>query len=377
MSLTLVEAAKLAANNGETKRAAVIAMFARESALLAALPYKNIQGNSYAYNREGALPGIAFRGVNESYTESTGIINPLQEALRICGGDLDVDMAILKTQGEGVRATHEQMKVKALTAEITRALIKGDSTSQPREFDGLQARITGAQKIDAGSTSGGDALSLAKLDELIDAVPEASALIMNKAMRRRLTAAARTTTVGGYITYSQDAFGRRVTRYNDVPILVTYPANDGTDPIAFDEANPGGGSAVGTSIYAVAFGDGLLSGIQNGMMDVRDLGEVQTWWSSTAAQPRGSGASPTPPWWRNPWPPPRRSRGSSPRARAAAPSRRSSSRSRMAASIAATAWSAYSAKWSRSTSSPTAAARPGPTSCRGACRRGPCCWVAR
>lgn len=276
MPLTLIEAAKLSATNGETKRAAVISMFARESAILAALPFEDIQGNAYSYNREGALPGVAFRGVNEAYVESVGVINPLVEALRIGGGDLDVDLAILKTQGEQVRATHEQMKAKALAAEITRVIIKGDSTSNPREFDGLQTRITGTQLIAAGATSGGDALSLAILDQAIDQTTNPSAIIATKAIRRLLTVAARTTTVGGFIGYTKDSFGRPVTTYNGLPIIVPYPDNGGTEPIGFNEANPGGGSAVGTSIYVVGFGDGLLRGIQNGIMEVRDLGEVQT-----------------------------------------------------------------------------------------------------
>lgn len=277
MSLTLVEAIKLAANNGEEKRAAVIAMFARASDLLMAVPFKDIQGNAYGYNREGALPSVAFRGVNESYTASTGIINPHTESLRICGGDLDVDAFILKTNGNGVRAAHENLKVKALAAEITRVLIKGDSESQPREFDGLQKRITGDQLIAAGTTDNGDALSLTKLDELIDAVPGITHLVMNKALRRRLTAASRSQAVGGHVSHDLDAFGRRVTVYNDIPILVPYSDNGGTEPLAFDEqgdvkGTPGGTSS--TSIYGVAFGDGLVTGLQSGMMDVRDLGEL-------------------------------------------------------------------------------------------------------
>lgn len=275
-ALTLVEASKLALNEGKTLRASVIAMFAKASDILMALPFKDIQGNAYQYNREGSLPGVAFRGVNEAYTASTGIINQLVEALRICGGDLDVDTFILRTQGEGVRASHEELKVKSIAAEVTRVLIKGDSTTNPREFDGLQNRITGAQLIEAGSTSGGDALSLAKLDELLDAVPNASALIMSKAVRRLLTAASRTTTIAGFVTYDKDAFGRRIAKYNDVPILVPYSDNGGTEPIAFDEACSGGGSSVGTSIYAVAFGDGLVTGLQSGPMMVRDLGELET-----------------------------------------------------------------------------------------------------
>jgi len=277
MSLTLVEAAKLMANGGETIRASVISMFARASDILMALPMKDIAGNAYAYNREGSLPAVAFRGVNESYTASTGTINPLVESLRICGGDLDVDTFIMRTGGSAVRAAHEEMKVKALAAELTRVIIKGDSATQPREFDGLQARLTGTQLIAAGTTDAGDALSLAKLDELVDAVTQPSALIMNRTIRRRLSAAARLATVGGYITYDLDAFGRRVTRYNDIPILVAYSDNGGTEPLLFDEegdilGTPGG--ATSTSIYCVGFGDGLVTGIQNGIMDVRDLGEL-------------------------------------------------------------------------------------------------------
>lgn len=277
MALTLVESAKIAANKGETVRASVIAMFARASDILMALPFRTIQGNAYSYNREGALPGVAFRGVNESYTASTGVINPLTESLRIAGGDLDVDNFLVDTHGPGIRAVHEELKVKALAAEITRAIIKGDSTSDAREFDGLQKRITGDQLIAAGTTDDGDALSLNKLDELIDAVTDPTHLIMNKALRRRLSAAARDTDVGGYVTFDVDAFGRRVMQYNEIPILVPYSDNGGDDPLDFDEqgdvkGTPGGSDS--SSIYCVSFGDARVTGIQSGPMDVRDLGEL-------------------------------------------------------------------------------------------------------
>lgn len=278
MSLTLVEASKIAANRGETVRASIIEEFARASDLLRVIPFRDIQGNAYSYNREGALPSVAFRGVNESYTESTGVVNPQTEALRIAGGDLDVDQFIIQTGGPGIREVHESLKIKALAAEMTRVVIKGDSETQPREFDGLQKRITGSQLIAAGTTDNGDALSLLKLDELIDAVAgDNKYLIMNKTMRRRLTAASRLQSVGGHVDFDKDAFGRRVTVYNDVPILVPYSDNGGTDPIDFTEQGDVGGTpggATSTSIYCVAFGDGLTSGIQSGMMQVRDLGEL-------------------------------------------------------------------------------------------------------
>ena len=274
MALTLFEAAKLMANQGQTIRGGIISMFAQSSDLLRVLPFKDILGNAYQSSREGSLPAVAFRGVNESYTPSTGVINPLVEALRIAGGELDVDTFLTKTGDGNVRGVHENLKVKALAAEMTRVIVKGDSTSDPREFDGLQLRITGDQLIEAGSTDGGDVLSLAKLDELIDTVPNPTHLLMNKAMRRRLTAAARLYTVGGFVTYALDDFGKRLTKYNDIPILVAYNENDGTDPIAFDEVGSGGSTATATSIYCLSLGDGLVTGIQNGVMDVRDLGEL-------------------------------------------------------------------------------------------------------
>jgi len=273
MALTLVEAAKL--NSGEVKRSAIIELFAQSSDILRTLPFDTIAGNALRYNREETLPGIGFRGVNEAYTESTGVINPLTEPLVIAGGDLDVDVFILETMGQDQRAVQEAMKVKALALRWSQALIKGDSSVDPRLFDGLQVRLTGTQKIQAGSTANGTALSLAVLDQAIDATDNPTHLIMNKTMRRRLSAAARTTTVGGYITYELDAFGRRVTKYNDLPILVVEQDNAGADILPFTEAATSG-NATASSIYVVSFGEGMLQGIQSGVMDVRDLGELQT-----------------------------------------------------------------------------------------------------
>jgi hypothetical protein len=281
-SLTLIEAAKIALNNGETKRAGIIATFARSSAWLGNLPFRTIPGNSYAYNQEGVLPGIAFRGINETYTASAGIVNPAAEALRVAGGDLTVDPALVKMFGTDVRSTHEILKAKALAAAITLKIIKGDSATEPREFDGLQMRIPlgSTQLVAAGTTDNGDALSLFKLDQLIGKVSGPNKqLWMNKAMIQRITQASRTYTVGGFVMWTPDAFGRQIPSYNGIPMVEPYPENDGTEPLAFDEAGDVGATPAGTSstsIYCVSLGDGYLSGIQNGVMDVRDLGEDQS-----------------------------------------------------------------------------------------------------
>jgi len=266
MALTILEASKL--NEGDTYLSGVIDKFAQSSDILLNLPFMEISGNALKYNIEETLPGIGFRGVNGSYTESTGIINPQTENLVIAGGDLDVDKFIVDTMGTEQRSVHEAMKIKALALAWTKTFIKGDSTTNPKEFDGLQARLTGDALIENHASAG--PLSLLKLDEAIDAVDEPTHILMSKAMRRRLTAAARDTTVGGTITYTQDEFGRQVTRYNDIPIMIVWKDNENNDILGFTE------SSSTTSIYVVSFRDGGITGIQNGAMDVRDMGELET-----------------------------------------------------------------------------------------------------
>lgn len=274
--MNLIEYAKTSFNRGEVQKAAVVEYFARASAWLGLLHFETIAGNAYGYNVEGALPGVAFRGINESFTASTGIVNPATEALRIAGGDLKFDNFLMRTMGDARRAHEENMKAKALAAAVTTKLVKGDSTSDPREFDGLQARITGSQLFgaDASATDGGDALSLAKLDEAIDAVPGANQIWLSKSLRRKFAVAARTSSLAGNINLEKDDFGRPQYTYAGLPLLVPYPENDGTEPLAYDETASTGPTATATSLYILNVGPGKVFGIQSAPMSVRRLGEM-------------------------------------------------------------------------------------------------------
>lgn len=273
MALTLIEAAKL--ETGDVIKQAIIELYAGSSDVLMNLPFENISGNAMKYNREASLPGVGFRGVNEGYTASTGVLNPLTEALVIAGGDLDVDKFIIDTMGANQRSVHEAMKIRALSLAWTMKFIKGDNQSDPREFDGLQTRITGAQKIAAGSTANGTPLSLDKLDEAIDQTLNPTHLLMSKAMARKLTTAARTPSVSGYVTYTKDAFGRRVMMYNDLPIITVDLDHTGASILDFTEAATSG-TATATSIYVLSLAEGGVQGLQNGGISVRDMGELQT-----------------------------------------------------------------------------------------------------
>lgn len=273
MALTLLESAKLM--SGDAYRAGVVELYAGSSDILTTLPFQDIAGNALKYNRESQLPGVGFRGVNEAYTPSTGVLNPITESLVIAGGELDVDSFIIKTQGEEQRNVHEKMKIRALGLSWTQKFIKGDSLSDPREFDGLQTRLIGNQKFQAGTTANGTALSLAVLDEGIRRTLYPTHLVMSSKMAIKFGAAARNPNVGGYITHQVGEFGNPIMYYNGLRILTVDLDNAGNEILPFTEAATSG-TATATSIYVVSMGDDGVNGLQNGSIDVRDLGELQT-----------------------------------------------------------------------------------------------------
>lgn len=272
-AMTLIEAAKI--NSGDVYRQGVIELYAGSSAILENLPFITIAGNAYKYNREAALPGVAFRGVNESYTASNGVLNPITEPLVISGGDLDVDRFIIATQGAQVRSTHEAMKLRALALSWTDTFFNGDTASDPRVYDGLKTRIVGSQKIQAGTTANGTPLSLAVLDEGIDQTLNPTHIIMNKTLARRMSAAARTYTIGGFISFDLNQFGQSVMSYNGLPIITVDLDDTGASILPFTEAATSGTSTA-TSVYIVSMRDDGVVGLQNSPPVVTDLGELPT-----------------------------------------------------------------------------------------------------
>jgi hypothetical protein len=238
------------------------------------LPFMEIAGNSYKYNQEGTLPGIAFRDINAGYTESTGVINKASEGLYILGGDSDIDKFLVATRGnlQDLRAIHTEMKAKALSLAFTKTFFKGDHGVNTLEFDGLEKRLTGAQVIDGKD----EEISLAMIDELIDAVEgEPDVLFMGKAMRREVKKVLQASQ--HYIESGEDSFGRPVATYGGIPIRIIETDASGTEILGFTELDKAGSQNDTASIYAVKFGaEQYVSGLRNGNVSVRDLGELET-----------------------------------------------------------------------------------------------------
>ncbi|MFC9191442.1 major capsid protein [Streptomyces cyaneofuscatus] len=289
MALSLAEAAKLSQDDLQR---GVLETFVIESPVLDRIPFLTIQGNAYAYNEEATLPDVEFRSVNEGYNESTGTVNPKSEKLVILGGDADVDRFIVQTRGNltDQRATQTRMKVKAAAYKFQNHFINGDTDVEPKGFDGLKRRLTGAQVISAGTNglpvignmdTKTDALKfLNKLDLLLAAVPGLTgsngAMYTNRQIIGAVKSAGRL--VGTPDMYDRDVAGKRSVMWNGVPMLDIGQRPDGSDIIPMTETQ--GTATKAGSIYAVRFGadegDQAVTGLTNGGVQVRDLGELDT-----------------------------------------------------------------------------------------------------
>src|SRR6266550_148801 len=96
MAITMLESIK---GTKDYLRAGVIKTIVETSPILQFIKMKTIRGNSYRYMIEGALPNVAFRGVNTTWTRSSGVINPQAEFLSIMGGEITVDNFQINTEG--------------------------------------------------------------------------------------------------------------------------------------------------------------------------------------------------------------------------------------------------------------------------------------
>jgi len=129
--------------------------------------------------------------------------------------------------------------------------------------------------IEAGGVTGAT-LTLAVLDELLDAVTQgADALFMNKTMRRKVNTLIRA--AGQAQETVSDVFGRQIPSYAGIPIRIVDRDEDNAQIFPFTEFSSDGTTALSTSIYAVKFGENEdVTGLQNPLgMQVKDLGEIE------------------------------------------------------------------------------------------------------
>lgn len=265
MALTLTESAKLSI---DMLQRGVIETIIEQSPVLRYMPFLVVEGNSYKYAQESTLPTASFFAVNAAWSEGTATFTQKTATLAILGGDADVDNFIQRTRSnvQDQRAVQTVLRAKSVARKWEDTLITGDVTVDANAFDGLRKLAVAAQDINMGVNGG--ALTLAKLDELIDLIKggKPDILLMSKRTRRKLKSLLQAS--AHYVEQGADQFGRQVMMYDGIPVEVSdwQPDNEtqGTETAA-------------SSIYALKFsdGDGLV-GLQNGSIEVVDLGQLES-----------------------------------------------------------------------------------------------------
>ncbi len=269
MALTLVEASKL---TQDLMVRGVIETIVSESQLLAYLPFMEISGNALTYNQEATLPSATFYSVGDTWTEDAPTFAQRTAKLAILGGDADVDNFLQQTYSNpnDLAAAVVAAKAKAVGRKWSDTFFNGDSTADPKSFDGLHKLIPAAQRLKAANNgANGGALTLDDLDATIDLVKpgKPDVLFLSKRTRRKLKQLRRN--AANVMEVDIDRFGRRVEYYDGIPLVV--------DDFISDSRTVGTSAGVCSTLYAVQFGYGRgVMGIHNGGVQVETVGSLET-----------------------------------------------------------------------------------------------------
>ncbi len=277
MALTLAEAAKL---SNDMLMQGVVETVVKESPVLQKLPFIEIVGNGLTYNRENTLPDIAFYDVGDDWDESTPTFEQVTANLKIMGGDADVDNFLKSTRSnvQDLEAAIVELKAKALKDKFEETFIYGNAITSPKQFDGLRklinTAVAGNQLVSMGGT--GATLTLARLDELVDAVKggKPDLLLMSRRSRRKINALLRAAG-GGVLDADRDQWGNFVEFWDGIPIGVNDWILDTHTLVDGLETDTAGGAC--STIFALQFGEGALCGLTSpGLMNIEPVGSLET-----------------------------------------------------------------------------------------------------
>ncbi|KUO69998.1 MAG: phage capsid protein [Desulfosporosinus sp. BRH_c37] len=266
----MITLAQAKLNTQDAIQAGVIDEFRKSSFILdnmtfddAVSPGTNGATLTYGYTRLITQPTAAFRAINSEYSSQEVTKDRYTVELKPFGGSFQIDRIIANTGGLVDEVNLQvQQKVKAARSLFHDTIINGDSAVDENSFDGLNKAITGSSTefnagayIDLSTSANVDTNYKEFLDLLdeflsnLDGTP--TFLGGNSKLITKIKAVARR---AGYLTQSEDAFGKKVDAYDGI-VLVDLGAKAGSnDPVIsiLDTRKPNGTDTVTglTDLYA-------------------------------------------------------------------------------------------------------------------------------
>lgn len=256
----------------------VIDSFRRNSLLLDKLVFDDAleaNGNgstlTYSYMREKTPALAGTREINREYTPQETTREKQSVDVKVFGGAYQIDRVIESSSGKVSEVARQtEAKIKATCTAFSKAVINGDADADASTFDGLDKALRGTStEINAGeyldlSTSDAMDKNYKKLLDLLDEFlaglsGPAGCIMANTPMITKLKAAARR---AGYLTHTENSFGKKVAAYDDIPFVDMgyYPRLNGDKyeeaPVVPITARTIAGTSVEglTDIYAPVIG---------------------------------------------------------------------------------------------------------------------------
>ena len=170
MAYTLTEADKYSQNQ---LLSGVVETIVKESPMLGRLPFIEVTGNALKYLRENAMAPAAWFAAGDTWTEGTQTVTEVTVALKILGGDADVDKFLQQSRSNpnDLEAESVIAKSKGLAHEWEDVTVYGDTGADPKKFDGLHKLVPAGQQVHAGSGATGGATR--RLHRRFDHAPRA------------------------------------------------------------------------------------------------------------------------------------------------------------------------------------------------------------
>lgn len=245
----------------------VIDEFRRSSILLDSLTFDDAvspgTGGStmtYGYIRLKTPSTAAFRKLNNDYAPNEAVREKKSADLKIFGGSAQLDRVLQSTTSTVLNEMQWQLRQKVEGARnlFHYTVINGDATQKDDEFDGLDVMLTGSStefntggSVDLSSTAALDTnynTFLDMLNEFLSGLSSRPSLLMgNSRMITKIKSLARR---AGYMTRSEDAFGRAVSGYDGIPLVDMGQFWNGSASVDNVAVKADGT----TSLYAVCLG---------------------------------------------------------------------------------------------------------------------------
>lgn len=269
----------------------VVDWLVKESPMLGALPMKPVQGNSLKYNVSTALPTASWLTVGDQISESTGkFVQRSTDIYTLIQNAYTDKSQIVLNATQDPEAIDAALAAQAMAHEFEKTLIIGQTSvdSNTKQFKGLLRMIAELEtatttdldainndQVIAGTADTG-ALTMAKMDELIDAIKpgKPDVLLMSRRARRKLNVLQRASGSGVQMNDSA-LFGMFMPTYDGIPIYISDWILDnyieGSSSVQaittydFDAAAVAGTNE-NTMIFALQLGEDKVCGLHAGEM---------------------------------------------------------------------------------------------------------------